>query len=253
MSRTIVIGDLHGCHEETLQLLQKCKYAAGDRVVFLGDLVDRGPDNDKCVDLVRSIEQKQGSTACVLGNHEQKHLWYKKREAAGIDVTSMPASHVHTRSQLKEEHYDYFETLPLFLRLPEFNAACVHAGAFPNRSLEDQTANHLLHIQMINPAEGENSYWVSKSPKDYSFWVHYWNGDERLIFGHSVLDKPLISSHAVGIDGGAVFGLELHALILPEWEIVSVKGIKDWGKGSRGAQAKPIEKFLIYDDVSTFS
>lgn len=251
MDRTIIVGDLHGCYEETVELLEKCQITHNDRVIFLGDLIDRGPENAKCVDLVRDIEQRQGSFACVLGNHEERHLEYYKNE--NTNFSKIPQSHIATRLQLKKEHYEYFETLPLFLRLPEFNVACVHAGAFPNRTLEEQVQRHILHVQMINPEHSEKSYWPSNQVPGYKFWTHFWNGPEKLVFGHSVFDKPLIAENAIGIDGGAVFGLNLHALILPTFEIVTVSGKADYGKNSRGNSPSRIKKFVVHDDVSTFS
>lgn len=253
MSRTIVIGDLHGCFDETVELLKKCNASSNDRVIFLGDLIDRGPDNDKCVDLVREIEQRQGQHACIFGNHEEKHLEHIKIFEETGKLPGMPRSHEETRKQLKAEHYEYFKTLPLFIRIPEFNVACVHAGAFPGRELEQQSQKHLLHIQMINPNETERTYWANEKREGFKFWTHFWTGPERLIFGHSVLDRPLVTPNAIGIDGGAVFGRDLHALILPEFKIETVKGVKDWGKGSRGTSGKSVQLFNVHGDVNTFS
>ena len=134
----------------------------------------------------------------------------------------MNADHYKTFSALNDAHYDYFASLPLFIRLPEFNAAVVHAGVFPGVSLEKQSAQHLLHIQCINPP-ATRSYWPSKAPVDHQFWANYYTGPERIIYGHSVLEKPLMTEWAVGVDTGAVFGGGLTALVLPEWQFVSVK------------------------------
>ena len=262
--RTIVIGDLHGCHGEAVALLKKLNVTAADRVIFLGDLIDRGPDNAKCVDLVRHREQVQGSIACILGNHEEKHLFYRDIEHRKGKVEVQVATHVATRMQLTREHYEYFEQMPLYLRLPEHNAVCVHAGVFPGRKIEEQTPRHLLHIQMINPFKfdqwgrvtiDEKSMWPSKchGAPEWKFWTHFWDGPERIIFGHSVLDRPLMTDKVAGIDGGAVFGHQLHALVLPEWKIVTVKGQQDYGKGRRGASVTGIGSFLVHGDVSTYS
>jgi len=100
-----------------------------DRVIFTGDLIDRGPSNDGCIVLARRIEQRQGSASCVLGNHEEKHLSYINNRH--YDESWMPPTHVATRKQLKPEHYDWMRRLPLTIRLPEHNAVIVHAGVFP--------------------------------------------------------------------------------------------------------------------------
>ncbi|MBS2022107.1 MAG: serine/threonine protein phosphatase [Deltaproteobacteria bacterium] len=207
--RTIVIGDIHGCYDETVELLTQLAVTSSDRVIFAGDLVDRGPQPRECVELAMKHE-------CVLGNHEEKHL--QIRDSL---LWKLSPSHSFTRNALGPEHYAYFAQLPLFIRLPEFEAAVVHAGAFPGVPLEQQTPRHLMHIQNIKPP-ATKTYWPSKAPADHRFWAHFWTGPERLIFGHSVLDRPLVTRWAVGIDTGAVFGHGLTALVLPDWKLVTI-------------------------------
>ena len=175
MSRTIVVGDLHGCFDEAVELLSALQVTSSDRVIFAGDLVDRGPKPRECVELAMQHE-------CVLGKPRGE-----APPAAAQQGREARPSHLFTRERLGDEHYAYFERLPLFIRLPEFNAAVVHAGAFPGVPLEQQKPNHLLHIQHIKPP-GTKSFWPSKAPVDFSFWTNFWRGPERLIFGHSVLD-----------------------------------------------------------------
>lgn len=254
MKRTFVFGDLHGMYDETIKLMEQIGITSEDRVIFVGDLVDRGPDNDKCVDLAMKHE-------CILGNHEEKHLFYNDIERQGKDPRVQVPTHIATRLQLKPVHYDYFRSLPLFLRLPEFNAVVVHAGVWPNVPIEAQRHKHLLHAQMINPSDPDKATkWPSKAPADWKFWVHYWNGPETIIFGHSVLNKPLVMPNAIGIDGGAVFGRKLWALELPSRKIHELEATKDYGKGVRGrpseeevARGGKIKVFSITDDVGTFS
>lgn len=224
MTRTIVIGDLHGCHDEAVELLAKLAVTSSDRVIFTGDLVDRGPQPRACVELAMQHE-------CVLGNHEEKHLQQRHSKPDRLSP-----SHLFTRDQLEPRHYAYFERLPLFLRLPEYGAAVVHAGAFPGVPLEQQSPHHLLHVQHIAPPTTK-SYWPSKAPPGHRFWTHYWRGPERLIFGHSVLDRPLVSPWAVGIDTGGVFGKGLTALVLPDWQLVTI-ATRDHGGGHRSGVAR---------------
>ncbi len=266
MSRTIFIGDLHGCYDDAVALLEKCQVTPTDWVIFLGDFVDRGPENAKCCDLVRRREQVQGKPAGILGNHEEKHLDHEdcfKRKGRLPD--QVPPTHLATRSQLKPEHYDWFRSLPLYLRVPEHNAVAVHAGVFPGRPIEAQQAKHLLHIQMIRPFDFDESgnmvvntksIWPSRVPDNqpgWKFWTHFWDGPELIVFGHSVLDKPLITDRVAGIDGGSVFGRQLHAFILPERKVVTVQGAANFGKGRRGTDNANIKTFLVHGDVSTYS
>lgn len=254
--RIIVIGDLHGMYDETIELLDKCQITDSDTLIFLGDLVDRGPDNGKCVDFVMNREKVQGAPACILGNHEDRHLSYYSFDEKGQTPNISSPFHVATRLQLTKEHYEYFKKLPLYIKLPQYNAICVHAGVFPGRPIEAQDRHNLLHIQCINPTKHHKTSWPSKVPKGeegWKFWTHFFSGPERIIFGHSVLDKPLITEFAVGIDGGAVFGRQHHALILPDWRIVSVTSNNDFGRGRRGTQSENVKKFLIHGDISTYS
>lgn len=235
MSRTIVIGDLHGCYDETVALLDALHVTSADRVIFAGDLVDRGPKPRECVELAMKHE-------CILGNHEEKHLQQRHSKAEKLSP-----SHLFTRERLEPQHYEYFEKLPLFLRLPEFGAAVVHAGAFPGVPLEEQRPNHLLHIQHIKPP-ALKSFWPSKAPVDHSFWTNFWKGPEKLIFGHSVLDRPLVTQWAVGIDTGGVYGRGLTALVLPDWELKTLP-TRDYTGGKKSVVAS----YPVHDDVMAFS
>jgi serine/threonine protein phosphatase 1 len=243
MKRTIVIGDLHGCYYEALDLLDKLTVTQNDRVIFAGDLVDRGLYSRECVELAMQHE-------AILGNHEENHL---HRQFSHPD--KLTPDHLNTRNQLEPHHYDYFKALPLFIRLSEYNAAVVHAGVYPGLPLEEQPAYLLLHGQCISPQtlNGQphfKSYWSSKAPAGYTFWANHWQGPERIIFGHTVLDQPLVSEWAVGIDTGAVFGRGLTAVVLPDWEIVSVPSKR---YSDKRASERILNLFPVMAGVSAFS
>jgi hypothetical protein len=233
-NRTLVIGDLHGCYDEALELLDAVGATSSDRIVFTGDLVDRGPKPRECVELAMRHE-------AIQGNHEEKHLQQRHR----ADERLTP-DHLATRRALEPEHFDYMARLPFYLRLPEYNAAVVHAGVMPGKRLEDQDPYHLLHAQCLRPPETK-SYWPSKAPETYRFWTHHWKGPERIIFGHTVFNRPLVTEHAVGIDTGCVYGHSLTALVLPSWELVSVPARRAYRGG------KAVALIPIHGEVSVFS
>lgn len=242
MGRTYVVGDVHGCYDETMDLFAKCGITSADRVIFAGDLIDRGPDNDKVVDLAMKHE-------AILGNHEEKHLYYQRDKHAQVSP-----GHVATQMQLRPEHYEYFKKLPLRIDLPEHNAIIVHAGIYPWRPLAAQEPYHLLHIQMCRPFDEEGnkctkSKWPSKvkEEKGWNFWTNYWQGPERIIFGHSVLDKPLLTDYLAGIDGGACWGRALWALDVEAWKIVAVPARKIHKESEHRKKT-----YLIHGDVSTY-
>lgn len=233
-SRTIVIGDLHGCFDQAVELLSQLQVTSSDRIIFAGDLIDRGPKPRECVELAMKHE-------CLVGNHEEKHLQMRRRAAEKLNP-----DHLRTRASLDDVHYSYFSSLPRFIRLPEFEAAVVHAGAYPGIPLENQTDAHLFHIQHINPPDLK-SKWPSKAPVGHQFWTNFWRGPERLIFGHSVLDRPLMTPWAVGIDTGAVFGHGLTAVVLPEWRLVTLPS-PDFSGGR-----KTVASYDVQDGVKAYS
>ncbi|MBJ6760922.1 metallophosphoesterase [Myxococcaceae bacterium JPH2] len=233
-ARTIVIGDLHGCYHEALELLAKVGATQSDRVIFAGDLVDRGPQQRECVELAMQHE-------AILGNHEEKHLQQRHR----ADEKLLP-DHLETRRALEPRHFDWLERLPHYLRLPEHNAVVVHAGMMPGIPVEAQDPYHLLHAQCIQPPS-KKSYWPSKAPETATFWTNHWRGPERIIFGHTVFDRPLVTEHAVGIDTGCVYGRSLTAVVLPSWELVSVPA-RDTYRGG-----KSVARIPVHGDVCAFS
>lgn len=232
--RTIVIGDLHGCFDEAVELLDKVGATSSDRVIFAGDLVDRGPKRRECVELAMRHE-------AILGNHEEKHLQQRHR----ADERLHP-DHLETRRVLEPEHYAWMAGLPHFLRLPEHNAIVVHAGLLPHLPVERQDPYHLLHAQCIRPPAAK-SYWPSKAPDGWTFWTHHWKGPERIIFDHTVFDAPLVTEYAVGIDTGCVYGRSLTAVVLPTSELVSVPARSTY----RGS--KDVARYPVHGDVSVFS
>jgi len=93
--RRLVIGDIHGCRRELLELLSRFGPAPDDEIIAIGDVVDRGPESSAIVDFVRSAPQIR----VLMGNHEHKHLCVFKGKAA-------PSfSQAHARRQFSPEAY----------------------------------------------------------------------------------------------------------------------------------------------------
>lgn len=233
--RVICVGDVHGCIDELKLLLEKVEYRQGeDRLIFVGDLVDRGPNSRAVVDLAMEYKAE-----CVLGNHEETQLqkyyrkWKKQGAPTNPDIIASSLQwrseeHKRTFLQLEEKHFEWMETLPCYIELPEYNAVVVHAGVLPTAPLNKQEQYVFCHLsncnEPTNDATTMKSWWASKKPATAQFWPHWYKGQfGRVIFGHCVFEKPFISEHAVGIDTGVPFGGSLTALILPEWETISIQ------------------------------
>ena len=267
--RIICVGDLHGCLDELIELLDKCNYnKKKDRLIFVGDLIDRGPYPMECVDFVMN------NAECVMGNHEERIIryydkWLKENKPIDPEVIDEIAgfrSPEHRRSfhSLKPKHFEWMRTLPLFIRLAEHNAVVVHAGCLPEVPLERQDPFMLMHVSCIKPPyvgykEGSNrishgywsplvqSWWPSKAPEGAKFWACHYGGDfGTVIFGHSGFDEPAIFPHAIGIDTGCPFGRSLTALILPDWTFVSVPARKVY----KESKNRPFE---IYPGIFVYS
>jgi serine/threonine protein phosphatase 1 len=265
--KIVVVGDAHGNYEEACRLLEACGVGGGDRVVFVGDLVDRGPRSDAVLDLAMALERQQGSPACVRGNHEDRHLAYDDIERVGGTPEVSSPTHARTRAQLRPEHYAYMRSMPLWVRLPEHNAVVVHAGVYPGRSIEAQDPRHLMHVVMIAPMDQdgrpsgeERSVWPGQPVPSgteslrWGLWTRFWDGPERVVFGHLYTDVPLVADRVVGLDGGCCFGGELRALVLPDDKIVTVKaGGPGAGSAVRRSTGRPVARIEVYPGVYAFS
>ena len=139
--RIIAIGDIHGCHQEFIELLQLIKLTDEDRLILLGDLVNRGPDSRKVVQLAR--ERKAIS---LLGNHERR-LLAAKHNPEQIKVRD---SERGTFESLQSEDWQYLESMSLTHEIEELNTVFVHGGFLPSQPWQEQTADIVTEIQVID-------------------------------------------------------------------------------------------------------
>lgn len=205
--RTLVIGDVHGCFDELVELLQVSGWTKADRLVFAGDLVAKGPDSRAVVALAR-----EHKALGVLGNHDAHVL--KAREG---NASALKGTHREVANALSEDDWRYLELLPLWLDFPELNTLVVHAGLLPNVPVTEQPRHLLLNLRSID-AEGNGSTRVSGGRP----WAELWPGPRFVIFGHDALRKLQHHPHALGLDTGCVYGGQLSAVWLPERRLVQV-------------------------------
>lgn len=210
--RTLVIGDVHGCRDEAEDLLAQCNYTPDDDVVFVGDLVAKGPDSAGVIDLCLRINARS-----VLGNHDAAVLTHLHAKAAGVVDPYLKPSHKPVVESLAPHHIAYLESLPLWIALPQHHALVVHAGLVPGVPLAEQERALLLNIRTLRP-DGSGS----KSAEDGVLWATRWFGPEFVLFGHHALAGLQQHPFALGLDTGCAYGRELTACILPERTLVSV-------------------------------
>jgi hypothetical protein len=233
MSRTLIIGDVHGCRAELEDLLGKVGFGASDRLFFVGDLVARGPDSEGVVALARKLGAK-----LVRGNHEDKLLQWRATRKAGL--VAEPLNDVHRRvvREMKRELWEYLSLAPLWLDLLEHDVRLVHAGVAPGVPIEFQARKTLLTVRSLG-AEGE-----PLERPGMTLWASSYTGSPHIVFGHNARGEPQIHPWATGIDTGCVYGGALTAVVLNAGErmppaeerrsvLVSVTARRRYFRGSR--------------------
>lgn len=207
-----VVGDVHGCRADLDVLLSKLELDTNDLVVFVGDLVCKGPDNHGVVTLVRDSP----NMISVRGNNEEKII---------RGETSVP--------DLTEADTMWLASLPVAISWEGYLA--VHAGVDPRKSLTEHTVDDLQTMRSLAPG---GSY-------DAPFWFDYYEGPERVVFGHTVLERPLVDTYSIGLDTGCVYGGALTAYDCTRDRSVSVEA-------NQTVKERSDEKFLhVSTDRST--
>jgi len=220
--RIIAIGDIHGCVDEFAQLLAKLELTRPDRVVLLGDLVNRGPDSAGVIALARRHAHR-----ALLGNHELRLLNYRRTG----DPTHLKKSDYATLSQLSAEDWAYLARMPLTYPIPELKTVLVHAGFLPDRRWRGQPARVVTRIQVIGP-DGE-PHKRADFP-DSPHWSEKWTGPPFVIHGHTPRPEPMVTKWTLGIDTGCVQGGALTACILPGRKLVQVTAADCYYKNGGG-------------------
>lgn len=227
-TRTIVIGDVHGCLNELQGLLNKARYAPGiDRCIIVGDLVDRGPYS---VDTVKWC--KANDIEVVIGNHDDKYVRYHEHE---LKRESNPSYKNPMNFGInKHEIYSglvetglipWLAQLPSWLYLEEYNAYVVHAGLLPDNltKLEFHPRRAHLYSRFFNEHTTKMLSLTEDhvQPANSVHWTNLYKGNENIIYGHHLFsfDAPHIvknknSARTIGIDTGCCFGGKLTAFIL---------------------------------------
>ncbi|HEV2880656.1 MAG TPA: metallophosphoesterase [Pyrinomonadaceae bacterium] len=223
-ARTIVIGDIHGCYEELLALLDKVQAGASDRIVAVGDLIVKGERNREVLELFMS----DARFSSVLGNHDRAILRYWRGKKKKLNE-QQHACRLELESG-RERYEAYLASLPLTLDLGAH--LVVHAGLRPGIALEEQSPKDLTELRGL---EGKRS-----SPKGTP-WYEVYDGAQTVLFGHWPAPTVRRGKCAIGIDTGCVYGYELTAYIVETGEFVQVKATRpydDPGKRLRKAKKR---------------
>jgi len=214
--RVIAIGDIHGCHAEFAELLGRLAPTRDDRLVLLGDLVNRGPDSLKVIDLAR-----ESGALSLLGNHELRLLNFRRTG----DRDRLKEDDLRTIERLRPEHWAYLEAMQLTHLVPEIETVLVHGGFVPGVPWQDQPASVVTRVQVID-RDGRPRRRV-ECP-DCPAWAELWKGPPFVVYGHTPRDEIYQLPWSVDIDTACVAGGHLTACILPERRFVQVKARKKY-------------------------
>ncbi|CAL8471900.1 g11442 [Coccomyxa elongata] len=226
--RVIVVGDVHGCPLELEALLDKCKFQQGvDKLVSVGDLVNKGEQSAEAVHLVR---QHGGIT--VRGNHDEMAL---ERYEMWKKCGRLDPKYAYLE-QFSAEDVEYFRQMPFSLSIPSHGVLVVHAGIVPGTPLEDHLLHDLIEMRHV-AAEGSasaNRYKaLPKFPRSAGQpWANIYNGPQHVIFGHHARRRLQPCRYATGIDTGCVLGDQLTAVVLPPVSELRRRGIASPPTGS---------------------
>jgi protein phosphatase len=224
-----IIGDIHGCYDELVELLGDLGYAtaadgftvtppAGRRALFLGDLVDRGPAIPAVLRLVMSMVAGEAAL-CIPGNHEVKLL----RALNGKNVTQTHGL-AQSLEQLAAEPPEFSREVATFIDalvghyvLDEGRLVVAHAGLPEN--LQGRASGQVRAVALYGDTSGETDDYGL--PVRYP-WAEEYRGRALVVYGHTPVPEALWVNKTICIDTGCVFGGRLTALRYPERELVSV-------------------------------
>jgi serine/threonine protein phosphatase 1 len=209
--RLIAIGDIHGCHLEFAELLTRIAPTKEDRIILLGDLVNRGPDSRKVIDLAR-----QTAAAALLGNHELRLLKYRKTG----DKRYIKDTDLETFQELRPSDWTYLESMSLTFEEPELSTVFVHGGFLPVGAWQKQPAEVVTRIQVV---DRDGHLGKRADMPDAPAWADLWSGPPFVVYGHTPREEIYKLKWSVGIDTGCVLGGHLTAYVLPEKRFIQVK------------------------------
>lgn len=223
--RIIIFGDVHGCLDELKMSLDLLKYdPENDRVIFVGDLVDRGPNSGGVVQFVR-----KNNFECVCGNHDDKHIRYykhsirKKHNNQYKNPINLSEDKKRTHSQLSDVDLEWLSQLPKSIFIEKYNLLIIHAGVLPYSDPLNQNNDVYMYCRYLekNTNKMLKLTHTHLKPNNSNLWADVYNGNVNIAYGHNVhsLTDPYltINKHGYktfGLDTGCVFGGKLTSFVI---------------------------------------
>ena len=218
--KTFIIGDIHGCFDELIALVQQMGLRDEDLLIALGDIVDRGPQSKE----VYTYFRNRPNSVVLMGNHERKHLNNVLSYAQEIVKVQFGADYEAFLHWLRILGY-YYETE---------EAIIIHAAFEHDKLLKEQKEEVLC-----GSTAGDRYLEKKYAPETY--WNDYYTGEKPIIYGHHVVGDTLkIKNNTYGIDTGCCHGGYLTAVELPGFIVHQVRAQKDYWKGEQKLWQIPV-------------
>ncbi|TMC20590.1 MAG: polynucleotide kinase-phosphatase [Chloroflexi bacterium] len=261
-----IIGDVHGCFDELHELLERLGYQitlpqedmssyqithpGGRRVIFLGDLVDRGPKVPEVLHLVMDMVAS-GIALCIPGNHDNKLL--RKLNGRNVQVTHGLSG---TLTQLAQQPPAFVERVKTFLdnlishyMLDEGKLVVAHAGM--KEIMQGRASRAVREFALYGDTTGETDEFGLPIRHN---WAAEYRGQAMVVYGHTPVPRPEWLNHTINIDTGCVFGGQLTALRYPEKELVSVSATVTYSEPVRPFQSPVVQDRVLsaqqqHDDI----
>ncbi len=226
-----IIGDIHGCFDELVELLGKLGYEVtggaenpmarapeGRRAIFVGDLVDRGPNSPAVLRLVMSMVAA-GQAYCVPGNHEEKLKKFlqgkKVQQKHGLETTV--AQLESETPEFKSKAASFIDALVSHYVFDDGKLVVAHAGM--KEELQGRGSGVVRQFALYGETTGETDDFGL--PVRYD-WAAEYRGKAMVVYGHTPVPEATWLNRTICIDTGCVFGGQLTALRYPEKELVAV-------------------------------
>ena len=226
-----IIGDVHGCLPELLALIKKLGYtwhqqgpvsrlthAENRRLIFVGDLVDRGPNSLGVLALVRqAVADKMAY--CVLGNHDdklrRKLLGSKVQVRHGVETTLAELEKLSAQDQ--EGLLTFLQSIPTYLILAGGELVVAHAGILEKDI--GKMSDRIRRFCLYGDITGKTNEQGCPLRGD---WASNYRGKATIVYGHTPVATAQWENNTINIDTGCIFGGKLSAVRIPERVLVEV-------------------------------
>lgn len=238
-----LIGDVHGCVDELLALLgalgwttanahgpaPMVRHPAGRTLVFVGDLVDRGPASPAVLRLVMAAV-RDGIALCVTGNHDDK----LRRCLAGRNVVrshgldGTMAQLAAEPASFASEVREFLDGLPPYCMLDQGRLVVAHAGLRERDHGRDDA--RVRAFALYGDTSGQTDEYGLPVRRD---WAAHYRGGAAVVYGHTPVKDAVWCNNTINIDTGCVFGGSLTALRYPERQLVAVSAASEYAVSAR--------------------